>query len=60
MRLRERMTIDLRAGTTTYLSALPQMGIMTPGVVTLTHVSESQGRADTTNLHQIAASCGKA
>ena len=56
----ERMTVDLRAGTTTYLSASPQVGIMTPGVVTLTHVSENQGRADTANLHQIAASCGRA
>jgi len=56
----ERMTVDLRAGTTTYFSASPQLGIMTPGQITLIQVAEAQGRADTANLHQINSSCGSA
>lgn len=56
----EEMTVDLRSGTTTYLSAEPQIGIMTPGKVTLLEVVESQGRADTASLHQTSADCGRA
>jgi hypothetical protein len=56
----EKMTVNLRAGTTTYLAASPQLGIMLPGQVTLTQVSESQGRTDTASLHRIDSSCGRA
>ena len=56
----EKVNIDLRAGSTTYLSAEPQMGILTPGQITLVQVTENQGRADVANLHQINGACGKA
>ena len=56
----EKMSIDLRAGSTTYLSAQPQMGIVTPGAITLIQVTEDQGRADVASLHQSSGSCGKA
>ncbi|WP_453948182.1 DUF2846 domain-containing protein [Bradyrhizobium sp. USDA 377] len=56
----EKVSVDLRAGTTTYLSAQPQMGIVTPGAITLIQVTEGQGRADVANLHQSSGSCGKA
>jgi Protein of unknown function (DUF2846) len=56
----ERLAVNLRAGGTTYLSAEPQMGIYTPGKVTLTEVAESQGRADTANMHQLKGACAKA
>jgi hypothetical protein len=54
------VSLDLRAGGTTYLSAQPQMGIVTPGAVTLIQVTESQGRADVASLHQSTGSCGAA
>ncbi len=56
----EKVTVDLRAGSTAYLSAEPQMGIVTPGQITLIQVTENQGRADVANLHQINGACGKA
>lgn len=56
----ERMAVNLRAGGTTYLSAAPQMGFYTPGKITLTEVTESQGRTDTANMHQINGDCAKA
>jgi hypothetical protein len=56
----EKVSLDLRAGSTTYLSAQPQMGIVTPGAITLIQVTESQGRADVAGLHQSNSSCGKA
>jgi hypothetical protein len=56
----EKVSVDLRAGSTTYLSAEPQMGIMTPGKITLVQVTESQGRGDIATLHQIDSACGKA
>jgi hypothetical protein len=40
----ERISIDLRAGSTAYLSADPQLGIMTPGRITFVQVTENQGR----------------
>jgi hypothetical protein len=43
---------SLRAGSTAYLSAEPQMGIVTPGQITLVQVTENQGRADVASLHQ--------
>jgi len=56
----EKVSLDLRAGSTTYLSAQPQMGIVTPGAVTLIQVTEGQGRADVASLRQSTGSCGKA
>nr|QDF40582.1 DUF2846 domain-containing protein [Bradyrhizobium symbiodeficiens] len=56
----EKVSLDLRAGSTTYLSAQPQMGIITPGAITLVQVTEGQGRADVASLHQSNSSCGKA
>jgi hypothetical protein len=54
----ENMTVHLRPGTAKYLAASPQMGIFTPGKITLKEVSESQGRADTASFHQINTACG--
>jgi len=54
----ESMTINLRPGIETYIAASPQMGVFTPGKITLKEVSETQGRADTASLHQIGATCG--
>jgi hypothetical protein len=54
----ESMTVNLRQGTATYLAASPQMGVFTPGKITLKEVSESQGRADTASFHQINTTCG--
>lgn len=48
----------LTPGKTTYLSATPQMGL-TIGIITLTEVTEAQGRADTASLHKIESTCGK-
>ena len=56
----EKMTVDLRPGSTAYLSADPQMGIMLPGQITLTQVTEDQGRSDVANLHQTDNVCAKA
>lgn len=50
----------MRGGSTTYLSAQPQMEIVTPGAITLIQVTESQGRTDVASLHQSSRSCGKA
>jgi uncharacterized protein DUF2846 len=55
----EKMSVDLRAGSTAYLSAEPQLGIVA-GQITLTEVTENQGRADVANLHQTSGVCGKA
>jgi hypothetical protein len=55
----EKVSVELRAGGTTYLSAEPQMGIMTPGQITLTEVTDNQGRTDVANLHQASGACGK-
>jgi hypothetical protein len=56
----EKASIDLRPGSTAYLSAEPQMGLMTPGQITLIQVTENQGRGDVARLHQINGVCGKA
>jgi hypothetical protein len=52
----DNIKITLRAGTTTYLRADPQMGLVT-GAITLTQVAENQGRNDTANLSRIATDC---
>jgi hypothetical protein len=56
----EKMSVDLRAGSTAYLAAAPQLGIVTPGQITLIQVTENQGRADVANLHLTTSVCGKA
>jgi hypothetical protein len=55
----EKVEVNLRPGSTSYLYAQPQMGL-TIGVVTLTEVTEAQGRADTASLHKVDSQCGKA
>jgi hypothetical protein len=55
----EKLSVDLRAGSTAYLSADPQFGIVM-GSITLVQVTENQGRADVANLHQTNSVCGKA
>lgn len=52
----DSMKVTLRSGTTTYLRAEPRAGIVA-GVMTLTHVAESQGRADTASLSRIDSDC---
>jgi hypothetical protein len=32
---------------------------MTPGQITLTEVTDNQGRTDVANLHQASGACGK-
>jgi hypothetical protein len=54
----ETMTVNLRSGAATYLAASPQMGVFTPGKITLKEVPESQGRADTVGFYQINTACG--
>jgi Protein of unknown function (DUF2846) len=52
----EKMSLDLRPGSVTYLLASPHTGLVA-GQVTLTNVTEVQGRADIGELHQITAAC---
>src|SRR5262245_17287153 len=52
----DKVTLNLRAGTTTFLHAQPQPGL-TVGIITLSQVVESQGRSDTASLHKIEGTC---
>jgi hypothetical protein len=52
----DRASVTLRPGQTTYLKAEPQPGL-TVGVITLSEVTESQGQADTANLHKLDGAC---
>jgi Protein of unknown function (DUF2846) len=52
----EKITVDLRAGSMAYFAAAPQMGLVA-GQITLTNVTEVQGRADIAGLHQIPGAC---
>jgi hypothetical protein len=52
----DKVGVTLRPGQTTYLKAEPQMGL-TVGVITLTEVTENQGKADTASLHKLESSC---
>ncbi len=54
----EKMILDLRAGSMTYFSASPQMGLVM-GQITLMNVTDVQGRADIASLHQIPGSCAR-
>ena len=56
----EKVSLDLHVGRITYLSAEPQMGVMTPGKITLIQVTEDQGRGDVAKLNQTTSACGKA
>jgi hypothetical protein len=56
----EKVTVDLRPGSTAYLSAEPQLGIVLAGQITLVPVTENQGRSDVADLHQSNSVCGKA
>jgi Protein of unknown function (DUF2846) len=51
-----KLDVVLKAGTTTYLQAQPQIGLIV-GVITLTAVTEAQGRADAAQLHKTEATC---
>jgi hypothetical protein len=55
----EKVVVNLRPGSTSYLYAQPQMGL-TIGLITLTEVTENQGRTDTANLHKVDSQCSKA
>jgi hypothetical protein len=52
----DKVNVTLRPGQTAYLKAEPQMGL-TVGVITLTEVTENQGKADTASLHKLESSC---
>ena len=52
----EKFALELRAGSVTYFAASPQPGLVM-GQITLTNVTEIQGRADVADLHQIPAAC---
>jgi hypothetical protein len=53
----DKASVVLRPGQTTYLKAEPQLGL-TLGVITLSEVTENQGKTDTASLHKIESSCG--
>lgn len=52
----DQAKLDLKPGETAYYKAEIQMGL-TVGHVTLTQVTEAQGKADTAELSKITASC---
>ncbi len=54
----EKMSVDLRPGSTACLAASPQIGLVTPGQTTLMQVTENQGRFDVASLHQTKGACG--
>jgi hypothetical protein len=52
----ESLSVDLRAGAVTYFAAAVQMSLVVDQL-TLTNVTNIQGRADVGDLHQISAGC---
>jgi hypothetical protein len=52
----DKVNVTLRPGQTTWLKAEPQMGL-TVGVITLSEVTENQGRADTASMHKLESAC---
>jgi len=52
----DKVSVTLRPRQTSYLKAEPQMGL-TVGMITLSEVTENQGRADTASLHKLESSC---
>jgi hypothetical protein len=55
----DKATLNLKAGTTTHLHAQPQPGL-TVGIITLSEVSENQGRADTASPYKTESTCQSA
>jgi len=52
----DKARVTLQPGQTVYYKAEPQVGL-TVGVVTLSQVTESQGRTDTADLHKLEGTC---
>ena len=52
----DKVTVNMAGGRTTYFKAEPQLGL-TVGVITLSEVTENQGRTDTASLHKISGNC---
>ena len=52
----DKASLNLAPGTTTFVRADPQPGV-TIGIIMLTQVTESQGRADSAALHKIESTC---
>jgi hypothetical protein len=52
----DKVDVALRPGQTTWLKADPEMGL-TVGVITLSEVTENQGRADTAQLNKLESAC---
>jgi hypothetical protein len=55
----DKVTVDMRPGTTTYFHAQVQYGL-TAGALSLMQVADNQGRADIANLHKIDGTCRSA
>lgn len=53
----DQAKLDLKPGETAYYKAEIQMGL-TVGHVTLTQVTDAQGKVDTAELSKVTASCG--
>ncbi|MEZ5844797.1 MAG: hypothetical protein R3D27_13825 [Hyphomicrobiaceae bacterium] len=53
----DKVAVDLAPGGTSYVKAEPQIGLVV-GAITLTAVTEGQGRIDTADLHRIEGACG--
>jgi hypothetical protein len=52
----DKASVTLRPGQTTYLRADVQVGL-TVGVITLSAVTEDQGRTDVASLHKLESAC---
>jgi hypothetical protein len=52
----DKVTLDMRPGTTTYIHAEVQVGL-TAGALSLIQVAEAQGRRDIGPLHKMDAKC---
>lgn len=55
----DKATLDMKPGTTAYLSEQPQPGL-TIGFITLTQVADGFGQSQTKELHKIESQCGAA
>ncbi len=53
---KDKYLLELKAGTTTFVQAQPQIGA-TIYIITLSPVTESEGRSDTAALHKIDGAC---
>jgi len=53
----DKISVTLRPGQTGYIKAEPQLGL-TVGVITLSEVTEGQGKADTASLNKLESPCG--